>query len=289
MTEPPTPLSDYLDEPRVDATVIATTPLTPASSPAEVREILLELPLPEEAFTIGQSIGVIAPGDPALGQAEHLRLYSIADVSAGAGGTRVAIAVRRCRYIDDYSGEAYDGIASNYLCDARPGDRIPVAGPFGMPFPVPQERDATLILIGSGTGIAPFRALVKHLYQHVHDWEGRVLLLYGARSGLELVYMNDERDDFAQYYDRETFEAFRALSPRPHWDAPIDWKGAVQDRTAELWTLLGLPTTRVYIAGLERSMARLHAFFAEVAGGEDSYQRRRAELRAGGRWVELVY
>ena len=40
---------------------------------------------------------------------------------------------------------------------------------------------------------------MKHLYQDVAEWKGRVWLFHGARSGLEMLYMNDEKDDFAQY------------------------------------------------------------------------------------------
>ncbi|NIV46677.1 MAG: ferredoxin-NADP reductase, partial [Gammaproteobacteria bacterium] len=102
-------------------------------------------------------------------------LYSVADLpeQGPAGEPRIKICVRRCSYIDEYSGEGYQGIASNYLCDLRAGDRLTITGPFGLAFDVPEERDANLILIGSGTGIAPFRAFVKHLYQNVPDWKGR--------------------------------------------------------------------------------------------------------------------
>ena len=93
-------------------------------------------------------------------------------------------------------------------------DLVTINGPFGLPFEVPDDRDADLLLISIGTGIAPFRAFVKHLYRDVGDWRGRIRLFYGARSGRELLYMNDEVDDFTQYYDEETFEAFKALSPR---------------------------------------------------------------------------
>ena len=158
-----------------------------------------------------------------------------------------------------------------------------------MPFEVPEDLDADLVLIGSGTGIAPFRALVKHLYGAVPDWTGRIWLFYGARSGLEMLYMNEERDDFAQYYDEETFEAFKALSPRPGWSDPIAWDDALAERGEELWRLLGQPDTYVYVAGLEPMLAQLDAVFADLAGSKEKWERRKAELMAGKRWVELVY
>jgi ferredoxin--NADP+ reductase len=235
-------------------------------------------------------VGLIAPGRADLGQDEHFRLYSVADLPEhGEGTVRITIAVRRCTYIDDYSGEEFDGIASNYLCDRQPGDTVTLAGPFGMPFQVPPDPDANLLLIGTGTGIAPFRALVKHIYKERSDWRGKVWLFYGARSGLELLYMNSQRDDFAQYYDQETFDAFRALSPRPHWDAPIDWAASLSDRAADLWSLLGEPDTYVYIAGLEKSLGRLTQVFVDAAGSAEKFERRQAELKAGGRWIELLY
>jgi ferredoxin--NADP+ reductase len=123
----------------------------------------------------------------------------------------------------------------------------------------------------------------------VPDWRGRVWLLHGARSGLELLYRNEERDDFAQYYDRDTFQAFSALSRRPNWADPIGWDGALAERAAELWRLLGEPTTYVYVAGLEATRAELDRTFAGLAGSPQRWARRKAELMAGGRWVELLY
>jgi ferredoxin--NADP+ reductase len=101
--------------------------------------------------------------------------------------------------------------------------------------------------------------------------------------------MNNERDDFALYYDRETFEAFRALSQRPDWDDRISWNSALAARGAELWTMLGDPKTYVYVAGLEDMVAELDRVFAELAGSKSKWERRKAELMAGRRWLELVY
>lgn len=291
MSEATRHLADYDTEPRFEATVVSVERITPGASPEDVREIVLAVDRPDFPFRIGQSIGVLAPGTEAFGQDHHFRLYSVADLPErdASGRPRIRICVRRCSYVDEYSGEEYRGVASNFLCDRRPGDKFPTTGPFGLAFDVPEERDANLILIGSGTGIAPFRALVKHIYQDVPDWHGRIWLFYGARSGLELLYMNEERDDFAQYYDRETFEAFRALSARPSWDDAIAWSSALGGRGAELWEMIGQANTYVYVAGLERTLKELDTVFVSLAGSAARWERRKAELRAGRRWVELIY
>ncbi len=282
-------LQDYDTTHTFTATVRSSELITSPASDAEVREITFNV-VDSPSFEVGQSIGVLAPGDEAFGKKEHLRLYTIADVPQTTGSRHeIKIAVKRVSYIDEYSGERYDGVASNYLCDLKSGDSIRVAGPFGSPFPLPEENDANLILIGMGTGIAPFRAFVKLLYKKRPDFEGQIRLFYGAKSGLDLIYMNDERDDFAQYYDRETFEAFKALSPRPHWEDPIAWDFAIKERSAELWQMLLDHKTYVYLAGREIMRDQLDNVFTWVAGSPEKWKRRKAELEAGHRWVELLY
>ena len=284
-------LDDYDTDLRFAATVVTSERITSEESDEEVRELLLDIDRPEFSYQVGQSIGVLAPGAEQMGQQHHFRLYSVADLpERGASDLpRIKICVRRCFYLDDYSGERYKGIASNYLCDLRPGNSLTISGPFGVPFEVPEDLDANIILIGSGTGIAPFRAFVKHIFANVPDWNGRIWLFYGARSGLELLYMNDERDDFSQYYDTETFEAFQALSRRPAWGDPIDWGSTIVERGEELWDMLSDAKTYVYVAGLEPMHAELDAVFESLAGSESKWKRRKGELQADLRWVELIY
>lgn len=283
-------LEDYDKRQRFDAKVISSDRITPADSDVEVRELLLEVARPSFGYEPGQSIGVLTPGDAAFGSDEHFRLYSVADTSTRAADNPViAITVRRVSYIDDYSGERYDGIASNYLCDLRDGDTISITGPYGIAFEVPEDKDANLLLIGSGTGIAPFRAYVKHIYQDVGDWRGKIRLFYGAQTGLEHLYMNEHRDDFTLYYDEDTFEAFKALSPRPNWADPIAWDYCLMERSGEILEMLDDPKTYVFVAGLENIRDELDKVFAEMMGSGEKWQRRRAELVAGGRWTELLY
>jgi len=284
-------LEDYPREPSFTARILSSEPLTEEGSDVEVRELVMEVENHEFNFEPGQSIGVLVKGPKEFGNVVHLRLYTVADVadSTAKGNPHVTIAVRRCNYIDDYSGEQYIGVNSNYLCDRRPGDKITITGPFGMPFKVPDDKYANLLLIGLGTGIAPFRALIKHIYKNVGEWKGKVRLLYGAHSGLELLYMNKKRDDFTNYYDEETFEAFKALSPRPNWADPIAWDYAIEDRADEIANLLGDERTYVYVAGQKRIHEALDTLFSNMTGSEAGWTKTKAELIEQGRWVELLY
>jgi ferredoxin--NADP+ reductase len=284
-------LEDYPTEPRFTATVLSTEEITEAGSAAEVRELVLEVHDHKFDFKIGQSVGVLVIGPTEFGGSTHHRLYTVADapMPTTPDNPEITIVVRRCNYIDDYSGEEFSGTSSNYICDRKPGDQVTITGPFGIPFNVPADKSANLLLIGLGTGIAPFRALVKHIYQDVGEWEGKVRLLYGAHSGLELLYMNNKRDDFARYFDEQTFEAIKALSPRPNWADPIAWDFAIEDRTEEIWNMLADDQTYVYVAGLKPIRDALDELFSRIAGSAAHWAKKKAALVEQGRWVELLY
>jgi ferredoxin--NADP+ reductase len=285
-------LEDYDVGQRHKATVTQTKRITPSDTAEDIRSIHLHVDAGDFHFDVGQSIGVVVPGPHEFGHAEHFRLYTVADIlgtNGGGQGTDIEICVKRCAYIDEFSGERHDGIASNYLCDRQSGDEITVTGPYGLPFALPAEKSADLLMIGLGTGIAPFRAFVRHLYESLGGWEGRVRLYYGARSGLEMAYMNDEQNDFVNYYDEKTFKAFTAVSPRPHMDDPVPLDEALQRNRDEVWEMVRQPDTHVYVAGLEHMLPQLDKAFAGMAGSEETWERRKAELIAGKRWTQLVY
>ncbi len=284
-------LEDYDIQVRYQATALSNERITAAESKEDVREIRIDVESQDFDAKVGQNIGVLAPGQKEIGQEYHFRLYSIADIPIRTSDShqQICICVRRCRYIDEFSGEEYPGIASNYLCDLRPGDALVVTGPYGLAFELPKDPYATLILIGAGTGIAPFRAFVKDIYTHRPDFKGQIWLFHGAQTGLELLYRNDEKDDFALYYDRDTFEAFDALSKHPGWSDESDWGTAMQERGEELCKLLSNPTTFVYIAGLEKIRDELDDVLAEIAGSNQTWFKWKADLEAENRWIELLY
>lgn len=282
-------LADLDQRPHFHATVKQSKRLTPTEAD-EIREITLEVQEPNFDCKVDQSFGVLVPHESEFGTSFHHRLYSVADLPDKKSGKQtLKMLVKRCAYVDEFSGEQYPGVASSFLCDRQPGDRILLTGPHGLPFEVPEDKTANLILIGMGTGIAPFRAFIKHIYHNVGDWQGKIRLFYGAKSGLEVLYMNDKEDDLKNYYDQETFEAIQALSPRPHMNDPIALEEALTDRTKDILEMLNQTNTYIYLAGYEQVKEVLDKAFSTIMQSNEKWLLRKAELIAGKKWAEIIY
>ncbi len=206
--------------------------------------------------TAGQSVGVIVPGPHALGHAHHFRLYSVADDCEPrclGGIAHVTLCVRRCNYIDDYSGERIP----------RHGLELPVRPGAGGQ----RSRSTARSACRSRCPRTRHRpAADRHGHRHravsrlrrsgstavTRTGRAGSACSTAPMSGLELLYMNDERDDFGEYYDRATFQAFKALSPRPHWADPIAMDYAIEERADEVRDMLAGET----LPGVRRRQGR---------------------------------
>ena len=270
---------------RWSATVVVNQALTPPQAREEVRELLLEADDVERDFRAGQSIAVAVAGDPAFGQKQHVRLYTVARTPAELGPGRFTLCVRRCSFLDAYSGERFPGVASNYLCDRHEGQQIPLAGPVGLPFLIPSDPHTPLLIVGLGTGIAPFRAMLRELYE-ARNWQGKVMLFYGARTGLESVYSGDVAE-ISQH--AANFSPVQVVSPRPAWGDPEDLAGAIVSQQDAVWKLLQAPDVHVYLAGLNWVGEQFDAALAEAAGSAEVWAARKQQLKAAGRWMSLLY
>jgi ferredoxin--NADP+ reductase len=282
-------LSDYLSGNHYTARVKSTQRLTPAES-EEIREIVVEVLDSDFQCNVDQSFGVVVKHKSPFGNSVHHRFYSIADLpDTSSAFPQITMLVKRCSYVDEFSGERYDGIASNYLCDRKVGDEIIVTGPHSLPFVVPEDKTANIILIGMGTGIAPFRTFVKHIYKNVKDWKGNVRLFYGARSGLELLYLNDKDGDLTNYYDEKTFEAFYALSSKPLWADNIEIEKIIEGKADEIKEMLSKNNCYIYVAGYGKILHQLDIAFSSILGSQEKWQTRKSELIAGKKWAEIIY
>ena len=257
----------------------------------EVRRIRLSIDDPAFRFSVGQTIGVVVTGPHPMGNRFHTRRYSIASGHRVGEGDRIELEllVRRCFYVDEVSGERYPGIASNFLCDAAEGQRVTITGPYRSPFRVPVDNRSNILMIGTGTGVAPFRGFVQEIYRQRGEWLGQVRLYYGAISGLDLLYRNDADDDLSNYYDEQTFAAFRALISKPLSSESDALALALQDTAQQVWDLMQEPNTHVYLAGLGKVAETFDEVMEQAAMSPKAWRETRDWMRSQGRWSELIY
>jgi len=273
------------------ATIRSNTRITPPEARDEVREIVLDVPATSFVYVEGQSIGVLAPPPYEFGNDKHMRLYSIASTRKGEKGQReeIAICVQRCFYIDSVSGERYPGKCSNYVCDLTVGAEINITGPYGRHFIVPRDNNANILMVATGTGIAPFRAFIKHIFEEEEEWKGKVRLFFGAKTDLDLLYMNDIKDEISHHYLKDTFKAIEALSPRPAFDEPGGLAQKLEENATDVWDLIQHPKTYVYVAGMRKASADLDMALSRIAGSDQDWLRKKRELFLDGRWAEHLY
>ncbi len=82
------------------------------------------------------------------------------------------------------------GIASTYLWKLKEGDAVSISGPHGK-FTLQQPLDYEPVFMATGTGVAPFRAMIKHLF-HI-NFTRDVWLLFGTRYEHALLYESEFR------------------------------------------------------------------------------------------------
>src|SRR5688572_29042877 len=131
--------------------LVASELCTAGKSHSFVRHIAIDIsgtPLAGN-FLVGQSFGVIPPGVDHFGKPHKVRLYSIASPSFGDDGKGNVLATTVKRTIDEFRPQTpkddptdhrlFLGVASNFLCDLKPGDPVNVSGPNGKRFALPVD------------------------------------------------------------------------------------------------------------------------------------------------------
>nr|VFK26406.1 MAG: ferredoxin--NADP+ reductase [Candidatus Kentron sp. MB]VFK30439.1 MAG: ferredoxin--NADP+ reductase [Candidatus Kentron sp. MB]VFK75221.1 MAG: ferredoxin--NADP+ reductase [Candidatus Kentron sp. MB] len=272
--------------------VKSNTRITPDDARDDVHEIILDIQSGSFSYIEGQSIGVLAPPPYDFGSDHHMRLYSIASTRRGEHGNsnEVAICVQRCFYIDDISGERYPGKCSNYLCDLKVGDEVAICGPYGQHFIIPKDKEANILMIASGTGIAPFRAFIKHVFEEEDKWIGEIRLFYEAATGLDFLYMNQIRDDIKHHYLESTFKAVEALAPQSVSDeSPNGLMRKLEESASDVWTLVQHPKTHVYVAGMRKASKSFNEALSHIAESEEKWLEKKKQLFQEGRWAEHLY
>jgi len=270
------------------ARVVANVRLTPPGYD-DVRHITLDLSGLNYRYLEGQSLGVLPVGVDERGHPNKLRLYSIASTRLGddGHGTSAALCVKRVVFTEIASRHVHRGIASNYLCDLKPGDEVAITGPAGKTLLLPDDRASNLILVATGTGIAPFRAFLRRIYLELPEWTGAVYLFFGVRTEAECLY----RAEFEAFRDRPGYRLVFAFSREQ--TTPDGRRLYVQHRMAErigeLRDLFSQNNTYLYICGLKGLAEGIEALFADQARAGGASLGSFQALRKAGRILIETY
>jgi benzoyl-CoA 2,3-dioxygenase component A len=232
----------------ITATVTGNLRVTEVGKEYDTHHIVLDfgnLPFP---VLEGQSIGILPPGEDAKGKPHHARQYSIASPRNGErpGHNNLSLTIKRV--LEDHDGKPVRGVGSNYMCDLNVGDKVQVIGPFGASFLMPNHPKSNIVMICTGTGSAPMRAMTewrRRLRASGKFEGGKLMLFFGARTPAELPYfgpLNNLPKDFIDIefaFSREAGKTKRYV------------QDALRDRAADVAALLKDGNTCFYVCGLK--------------------------------------
>ncbi len=243
----------------ISATVSGNVRVTQVGTDYDTHHIVLDfgqLPFP---VLEGQSIGIVPPGLDAQGRAHHARQYSVASPRNGErpGYNNLSLTVKRV--LEDPQGRPLRGVASNYLCDLQVGDVVQVIGPFGSSFLMPNHPGSHVVMICTGTGSAPMRAMTEWRRRlrakaqasisngavHTTADSGKLMLFFGARSQAELPYFGPLQKLPTDFIDTTFVYSRTPGQPKRYV------QDAMRERAAELAVLLQDPNSYFYVCGLK--------------------------------------
>lgn len=215
----------------------------------DVRHIILDFGAQPFPYLEGQSVGIIPPGADEKGIPHLPRLYSISSPRDGerAGYNNVSLTIKR----------EENGLCSNYVCDLNVGDEVRVTGPFGSTFLLPDDPDARLLMICTGTGSAPMRSFTMRRQRTLAAKSGGMVMFFGARTADSLPYFGPLKK-----VPSEILEQHLVFSREGDKEYVQDRMMKDEDRVAEL---LSDPHTHVYICGLRGMEEGLEKAFTNIA------------------------
>ncbi len=252
---------------------------------------------PQLRYVEGQSIGIIPEGADANGKPHKLRLYSIASTRHGDNleGNTVSLCVRQLQYEKD--GEVINGVCSTYLCDIEPGTKVKITGPVGKEMLLPPDEDATVIMLATGTGIAPMRTYLRRMFDPAeraknpeYQFRGLAWLFMGAPKTPNLLYDDDFKAYQAQHPDNFRYTTAISREQENARGGRMYIQDRVLEHADEIFSLIENPKTHVYMCGLRGMEPGIdEAMTAAAAAKGLDWSELRPQLKKAERWHVETY
>jgi len=244
------------------ATVTGNHRVTEVGKDYDTHHVVLDFGSTPFPVLEGQSIGVIAPGTDAEGRAHYPRQYSVASPRNGERPHYNNLSLTIKRVLEDHQGRPVRGVASNYMCDLKVGDKVQVIGPFGASFLMPNHPRSHIVMICTGTGSAPMRAMTewrRRLRASGKFEGGKLMLFFGARTQEELPYFGPLQNLPKDFIDINFAFSRTAGKPKRYV------QDLIRERAADVAQLLADPNAYFYVCGLKAMEEGVVLALREVA------------------------
>mmetsp|Transcript_56240 Transcript_56240/g.134014 ORF Transcript_56240/g.134014 Transcript_56240/m.134014 type:complete len:395 (+) Transcript_56240:80-1264(+) len=235
----------------------------------------------------GQSVGVIAPGPDKKGEAPaKVRLYSIASSACGDDESfnTVSLCVKRvvevsgkgwCEYSNVEPGtdpefpdaeKVYRGVCSSHICDLKVGDDCLLTGPTGAEMLLPEDPTSNIIMMATGTGIAPFRSFLRFLFNDKatkSKFKGKAWLFLGVPFTKSLLYDEEWKAMKKEFPDQFDYDyAISDEMKRPDGKS-MYVQHVMQQKMDKIWPMVKDSKTHVYMCGLKGMASGFEEAIAE--------------------------
>jgi benzoyl-CoA 2,3-dioxygenase component A len=159
----------------------------------------------------------------------------------------------------------------------KPGDSLKLTGPFGTSFLLPEDAESRLLMICTGTGIAPMRGMIQHRLRTGATTAGKMALFYGGRSSSEMAYIDELKEA------GDAVDLHLALSREP--DTAKEYvQDLIRKQGKALVAWLQDTNTVVYLCGLISMEAGVESAFSDICAQQGiSWPDLARQLRSEGR------
>lgn len=235
--------------------VIENTKIIREGAIGDVRHIVIETG-GDFRYLEGQSAGIIPPGEDDKGKPHKLRLYSIASTRHGdlEDDKTVSMCVRELEYKHPETGETIYGTCSHYLCHVEKGAEVKITGPVGSSFLLPNDPDATVIMLATGTGIAPYRGFLWRMFKEQHEdykFKGLAWLIFGIATTPNILYKEELEELQSQFGDHFRLDYAISREQKNQRGGKMYLQDRIAEHAEEIWQLLQKDNTYTFICGLK--------------------------------------
>jgi ferredoxin--NADP+ reductase len=249
----------------------------------------------------GQSYGIIPPGTKINSKGKEVphgvRLYSIGSTRYGDGfdGKTASFCVRRATYWDPEMGHEdpeKKGVCSNFLCDSKPGDDVKLTGPIGSQMLMPEDPATPLIMVATGTGIAPYRAFLRRCFlEDVPSWRftGLAWLFMGCANSDSCLYDDELQEILRRHPDQFRLDYALSREQKNMRGGKMYIQDKIEEYKDQIFELLD-EGAHIYFCGLKGMMQPIQEMLQNVCAEKGlEYESWQKGLKNEGRWHVEVY